>query len=135
MYKQFTTGYTMPMLNLFPIMFLSLLAHAILRITAGMLLIYLGVSRQKTLRTNPAASWGILAFLSLIEIVVGAMLIAGFLTQVAALILLCYAIVALLLRKRLAAYLLPPSAHVLMIGVAISLFITGAGAFAFDMPF
>ncbi len=122
-------------MNPFPITFLSLLAHAILRITAGGLLIYLGVGRQKTLRKNPEASWGILAFLSLVEIVVGAMLMAGFLTQIAALVLLIYALAALMLRKRLSAYLLPPTAHVLMIGVAISLFITGAGAFAFDMPF
>lgn len=123
------------MMNPFPIMFLSLLAHAVLRVVAGSILIVLGIRRQQTLHEHPQAPWILLALVSLTEIVVGAMLIAGFMTQIAALVLLGYGLLTIALHRRVRDYVPTLPTYVLLVGIALSLFITGAGAFAFDVPF
>lgn len=119
------------MLTLFPLMFLSLLAHAILRIAAGGMVCILGIRHLTGGRGVPRA----LLFFGLAECVVGGMVLVGFLTQVGALGLILISVSALLMRKSLGAFLPSPSFYVLLLAAALSLFITGAGAFAIDLPF
>jgi uncharacterized membrane protein YphA (DoxX/SURF4 family) len=130
------------MLNIFPIMFLSLIAHTILRVFAGVLLMYLGAthgSKEKrtalSLRFNNRFFGGATTTLIIIiEVVSGGMLILGFLTQLAALCVLLLSLFFLLLRKKYVGLIPPPVFFILLFAVALSLFITGAGAFAIDFP-
>lgn len=128
------------MLNLFPIQFLSLLAYFILRTFLGVLLLYTGLRLIRynsfpTLADVPRPHWGVVWLIGTLEIVAGLLLILGFLTQLGALLA---ALVSLLIlaspRAKFRAYLPDSAFWLLVLGAALSLFITGAGAFAFDLP-
>jgi uncharacterized membrane protein YphA (DoxX/SURF4 family) len=115
-------------------MFLSLLAHAVLRVIAGGTLIYMSGDHLRKLRT-PGASKITLVALGLLELMLGGMMVIGLLTQIAALGALGLSIAVLPLSRKYASYFPSPMYFVLLIGVSLSLFITGAGALAIDMPF
>jgi uncharacterized membrane protein YphA (DoxX/SURF4 family) len=124
-------------------MFLSLLAHAILRVFVGLVfltLAYRHYRRRGEVKKRLAATWPRLASLVaiklvLFELVVGLMFIAGFYTQIAALLAVLFSLKMLVFHKKLPYPLMPqPMVFWLLIGASLSLFITGAGAFAFDLP-
>ena len=118
------------MLNLFPITFLAILAHALLRFIVGGIFIYLGYQHHKnTKATIPVRA------IALLEIVIGTLFIIGLFTQAAALLGIMFSLCGLFLREKLATLSLPsPLFFLLLLGASLSLFITGAGALAFDLP-
>lgn len=132
------------MLNPFPLMWLSLAAYAILRVFVGGVFILLALRHlrhREELKKQIAKSWPRLAGygaakLFVFELLVGLMFVAGFYTQIAALLAILYSLVMLAYwRRRLPRSLVPqPMVFALLIGASLSLFITGAGIFAFDLP-
>lgn len=118
------------MLNPFPIQFLAPLTYFLLRVVLGFLIIRLGkrLLGQRPRTTTHTAVAGI-------EIVVGSMLILGVYTQIAALVTMILTIPVLMRpHASFQTFQTSRSTALLMCVVAISLFITGAGAFAFDLP-
>lgn len=111
-------------------MFLSLIAHAILRVGIGLILLSQSVGHLKASKHST-----LLRTCGAIELLLGVFLTIGLFTQVAALITALFAITALLMRKRLAPYLSSPAFFLLLVAASLSLVITGAGALAIDMPF
>lgn len=132
------------MLSVFPILFLSLLAHTILRVFLGGVLIYLGISHglhnRKSLSVVAKEHWPNLGaffvgYLAFVEIVLGALIFVGAWTQPAALIAAIVSFKMIFLAKYFAHPAMPPRlVWVLIVGAGLSLTITGAGAFAFDLP-
>lgn len=133
------------MLNPFPdLLTYSLLAPFILRVVAGFIFINLGVLAFK----NEKERWLVsletlkipspklaLKILGLVEIVAGVMLILGFYTQIAALILALLTFAEayveykdpMILKRNFVFYLM-------LLSILLSLLLSGAGAFAFDLP-
>jgi uncharacterized membrane protein YphA (DoxX/SURF4 family) len=131
------------MLNPFPIQFLALFSYFILRVFVGGVLCYLGLLHfrsRHTLKGVLTLAWwpygSISTFLLVVtELTLSIMFTLGFLTQVASLILALTSLKMLVLRGRFDHPALPPRlVYVLFLGAALCLFITGAGAFAFDLP-
>ncbi len=130
------------MLNLFPIQFLAPLAYTLLRVCVGALLIRLGFIRIRhrtpsSLVVAPKVSFppSVLLIVGLLEIVAGAFFFVGLYTQVVALVTLLFSAMHLVFPKRLRGQGIPSRIFfVLLFFVSLSLFITGAGAFAFDLP-
>lgn len=132
------------MLNIFPTMFLSLFAHALLRIFIGCIFLYLGwrhlVRDRAGLQATLSAHWPrmapyIVRYLGVLEIVIGGMILAGSFTQIAAVTAIVLSIKMLMLRRHFAHPSIPqPLFYILLLGTCASLFITGAGVFAFDLP-
>ncbi len=131
------------MLNPFPIQFLALLAYLLLRLAAGSVLLVLGVRHFKQREslykalTLPLFPFGkvITSFFIITELVVGGLFILGLHTQIAALLLMAMSLKMLFLRKRFSHPALPGRLfYLLLFGISCSLFITGAGALAFDLP-
>lgn len=131
------------MLSIFPIHFLSLFAFFILRITVGAILIYLGVLHAwhfRSLRNVMTFRWwpfGTVSVLLLIltELIAGIFILVGAYTQLATLIvaLLCFEF--LIIKTWWQHESLPPRMVYILLGAAcLSLTITGAGVFAFDLP-
>jgi putative oxidoreductase len=133
------------MLNPFPdLLTYGLLAPFILRVVAGFIFLNLGILAFKNEKERWIASLSVLNIPSPkiavkifggIEIVGGIMLVLGFYTQVAALILafLTFAEVyveykdPLILKRNFVFY-------IMLLAILISLILSGAGAFAFDLP-
>ena len=133
------------MLSVFPNLFLySPLAPFILRVAVGLILLelgYLKLSKERstwnlffqTIHFKPSHFY--VALLAAVEIVFGSFLIVGYLTQIAALvmaiILFAEAYVELrdgsLLKRDIVFY-------TLLLVICVSLVLTGAGKFAFDLP-
>lgn len=133
------------MLNPFPdLLIYSTLGPLVLRVLVGIIFIDLGYlkfkSERKTWETafntfgiRPADFF--LPIYALIQIVGGAMLFIGAWTQIAALILAIFTGIELfiewkegnILRRDLVFY-------ILVFSICLSLLLTGAGAFAFDIP-
>lgn len=130
------------MLNPFPIQFLALFAYFLLRVCVGWICISLGLRHlrfTRDLRHSTAPIWPIPASLIytlvLSELTLGLMFIVGWYTQYAALGGIALATIMLIWHKRCTPIGIPPRIfYVLFLGTAVSLFITGAGAFAFDLP-
>ncbi|MEM9337074.1 MAG: DoxX family membrane protein [Patescibacteria group bacterium] len=129
------------MLNPFPIQFLALIAYFLLRVFLGIALLYLGVRHLKYRREIishvswlPTGSWiGIV--LGVFEIGVAIFILLGYYTQYAVLLLGLHAIEMLLVRHWFTHHSLPPRLfYWLVLGICLSLFITGAGAPAIDLP-
>jgi uncharacterized membrane protein YphA (DoxX/SURF4 family) len=129
--------------NIFPIQFLSLLAYACIRICIGFILIILARRNIK----NRAVLMKVFSFsffpygaffvwyLSLIELILGLLFIFGFLTQIAAIFLMILCLKFIIMYRRFDHPLLPKRlSYILLFVCAISLFITGAGAPAIDLP-
>lgn len=131
------------MLNPFPIQFLALFAYAVLRIIVGLVLIYLGTKHLRnrdalvpsfSFRFFPYGRFSVW-YLVFVEIVLGLMFTFGLLTQIAALITMVLSLKLIVLQRRLASPFIPGRLfYVLLFGISFSLFITGAGIFAFDVP-
>jgi uncharacterized membrane protein YphA (DoxX/SURF4 family) len=134
------------MINPFPIAYLALVAHAILRVMLGLILVQLGwrhmtkdnARTAEALRTSMPSfarfAPGLALYFAIVEVALGAAFIAGFYTQIAAMVAVVYALKMLYLRNHLAGLIPSPSFFALMIGASLSLFITGAGILAFDIP-
>lgn len=118
-------------LSVFPIMFLALLAHAIVRIVAGAFLLSVA---WRTARSTEGRRMARILF-ALLESALGILLCIGYYTQPTALALALSTIVCLLFHKHLPTYVPSRSNCFLLLGISLSLVITGAGAFAIDMPF
>lgn len=133
------------MLSVFPIMFLSLLAHTLLRLFFGGALLYLGVTHAFRERQGLIAvlreHWKrsaafLVSYLALVECVLGVLIIVGAWTQVAALLAAILGLKMIIFAKRFAHPAIPSRIFwVMVIGAGLSLTITGAGAFAIDLPF
>jgi energy-converting hydrogenase Eha subunit E len=115
------------MLNPFPIQFLAPLAYFLIRITLGFVCVRTGTFLLRDSASSPRQK-----LLGTFLLAIGTALIFGIYTQGAALL----AFVAMLLgmtRKGGIPHLTRTSL-LLMAVMSISLFITGAGPFAFDLP-
>lgn len=131
------------MLNPFPIQFLAMLAYLILRVTIAGILIYLGISHLKhrhelkevfTLSWFPYGTTTAWTF-ALLEIILGLFIFSGAHTQYAVLVVLIMSCKMLLMRHWFNHPTIPPKIfYVLLLGASLTLFITGAGALAFDLP-
>ena len=133
------------MLSIFPIQFLAIFGYFIIRICVALILIHLShvhfTHRKQLIRDNIFSSrffpfntfsvW----FLCTFELIVGTLLFIGLFTQIAALLTSVFALKALMLRKYFSHPLMPERLFfVLLLAVSLSLCITGAGAFAIDLP-
>lgn len=118
------------MLNPFPIQFLAPFAYFLLRVSLGVLMARLGVRKWKKwpYTSLHAAVGGA-------EVVIGFMLAVGFFTQIAAIITVMLTL-PVLVRAHTTWRALETSrlSTFLICLIAFSLFITGAGIFAFDLP-
>lgn len=131
------------MLNLFPIQFLSLAAYALLRVVIGV--VYLVLAR-KHLRDftsiAPHIFWPgiqngrfVLGLIIISEVVMSVLFILGLYTQIAAILSIGLCLKLLIWHKRFPVGSLPtPLSLALLLAISVSLFITGAGIFAFDLP-
>lgn len=118
------------MLNPFPIQFLALFAYFLLRVVAGGTLVHTALTHRKV-----PGFIGVFRFIILAELALGTLLLLGLGTQYAALGLLGYCVCIGVLKRRTKHPALPAtSTLVLLFGIGLSLFITGAGVFAFDLP-
>ena len=131
------------MLNLFPTMWLSLLAYSILRIVLGS--IFLFICRRHLTQIDmiahnlklPIIHNGriTLGVIIVTEAIIGGLLLLGLLTQFAAILAIALSIKTLIWYKRFPKGSIPERmTYILIIAIALSLFITGAGFFAFDLP-
>lgn len=131
------------MLNLFPIQFLSLLAYFILRSITGITLLLLGCRHLKNgsalvpffstlpLRLGKTS----VALLIFTELTAGTLITLGLYTQLGAILLIILSIKMLIWRNRLQHPTIPSRlTYFLLLGIGMSLLITGAGVFAFDLP-
>lgn len=133
------------MLNPFPdLLIYSMFGPMLLRILVGIIFIDLGYLKFKSERAvweSTFNTFGIrpadffLPIYALLQIAGGIMLVAGAWTQVAALVLAIFTGIELavewkeknILRRDLTFY-------ILVFAICLSLLLTGAGAFAFDIP-
>lgn len=128
------------MLNPIPILFLAPLAYFILRCGVGIILIHIALTlwnRREEFLFSPAPRLTrlVLALLIVGKLTIACLLIVGFYTQYAALALICMSLDCMLARHWVRNDALPPrSFYALMFFVGCSLLITGAGAFAVDLP-
>lgn len=131
------------MLNLFPIQFLAPFAYLLLRVCIGLVLLRLGASHirnRHALKDTFSCNffpYGLFFvwYLGIMEIVIGGLFLAGFLTQLAALLGIVLSLKFIVMHKRFAHPLIPPRlTYVLLFFISLSLLITGAGIFAFDLP-
>lgn len=131
------------MLTLFPLQWLALVAYFILRIMVGGAMLYLGLQhyRQRSALVSvmrpPLFPFPKVATALIIgtEFAIAFLLIPGVYTQIGALLLISLAIKMLCWRERLGDNLLPARlTYVLLLACGLSLFITGAGILAIDLP-
>jgi len=131
------------MLNPFPIQFLSLLAYLILRALTGLVLLTLAYrhfkvrKRLRALLVLPFFPFGVVTttVLILAELAIGTLFILGAYTQFAALLAMIMSFKMIILKSRFADSSIPSRLfYVLLLAISCSLFITGAGALAFDLP-
>lgn len=131
------------MLSIFPIQFLSLLAYFILRVTVGALLMFLAYRHT---RDFPALTltfskrwWPFGQFSTLVliatELTCGLLIVIGMYTQVATLIVALMSIKLFLIRPWYGHPSIPSRLFYLLLAAStLCLTITGAGAFAADLP-
>ncbi len=137
--------YNFSMLSIFPNLFTySLLAPFLLRVVIGIIFIDLGYfkfGKEKpawnmffeTIHFKPNYLFVIL--LAIIEIVSGAFLILGYLTQMAALIMAVILFAEAYVELRDGSILKRDIVfYTLLLVICVSLLLTGAGAFALDLP-
>lgn len=126
------------MLNLLPIQFLALFAYLLLRVTVGIVLLVLGTQLTQsalTMSTVVSRRPYLLAGVGVMCLVSSGLLILGLFTQLGALFVIGLAVTQLLYPNHTVHALVPhPLFWLLLLGAGLSLFITGAGALAFDLP-
>ncbi len=131
------------MLSLFPqILFLTPFSATLLRIAAGITLLavaWMHYDRRKELSKEEfiiigRGAW-IPIFAALVEFLVGGALLLGAYTQAAALTGALLALKQFVWRRRYPQFFpLPRSTSALLFVICLSLLMTGAGIFAFDLP-
>jgi len=128
------------LLNPIPIQWLALLAYFILRFGVGIILLHLAISLWQRRYELVIGIDGLKKELVIWPLIVGKFLIAlmlliGFYTQYAAAALMLMCLDVIITRRFIEHPLLPPRIfYALMFFAAASLFITGGGAFAVDLP-
>lgn len=131
------------MLNIFPIQFLAPFAYFFLRVCLGCILIVLGVrhlkSREELALSIVFPSFPfprfIVIWMSIIELCAGALLVMGFLTQLGALLVMALSLKLIVFSTRFTHPSIPSRMfYTLLFFSSLSLLITGAGIFAFDLP-
>ncbi len=131
------------MLNPFPIQFLSLFAYFILRIFIGFILLVFSFKHWKQRESLyqalvlPIFPFGKISVTILIisELILGTLFVLGLYTQIAALITILMSIKMIILRNKFTHPALPSRlVYLLFLGIGCSLFITGGGVLAFDLP-
>ncbi|KND48514.1 MAG: hypothetical protein AB200_02185 [Parcubacteria bacterium C7867-005] len=133
------------MLNTFPdLLTYSLLGPFLIRVVVGIIFVDLGILKFRgekqnwknsfeALHLNPAEK--MVSMVGVVNIVCGALLIIGLWTQVAALILGVLTLMEVAVEWREAHILKRDLVfYFLMLSILISLMMTGAGAFAVDIP-
>ena len=135
----------LPILNPFPdLLVLEHLAPLILRVVLGFIILNVGYLKFK----SELPRWRIFmeAFgfkhrgelvkaLGVVEIVSGVMLIVGFYTQIAALVLAILAFIELFAEQKESVLVKRDMVfYILVFAIALSLLFTGAGAFSLDLP-
>ena len=131
------------MLNPFPIQFLALFAYTLVRLFLGIVLLNLGITHvrnRKEVSTSfrlpllPESPFAVTLF-GLTEILLGTLYILGFSTQYAALGTIFMSIFILFSYRRIASVHIPQKlSWGFILITSCSLFITGAGIFAYDLP-
>lgn len=131
------------MLNIFPIQFLSLFAYFILRLFIGGILFFLGMrhySYREELQHVLVLSWFpygrlVTTVFILGELLAAAFILIGAFTQLAALAVILMSLKMLCVRDWFDHPSIPSKIfYLLLLGASITLFITGAGVFAVDLP-
>ncbi len=133
------------MLNTFPdLLTYSQLAPFILRVVLGLIFIDLGLLKFKAEKSRWIISFEALhlkpaeilvSVFGALQLVAGAMLIVGLYTQVAALVLVILTGMEVYTEYKDARILKRDIVfYVLLFSIALSLLITGAGQYAFDIP-
>lgn len=133
------------MLNPFPeLLSYGLLAPFLLRIVLGFIFIDLGFLKFKTEKTRWIASFETLGIkpadffvplYAVLQIIGGLMLLMGFYTQIAALGFVILTGIELLIEWKTREILKRDLVfYLLLFVISLSILITGAGAFAFDLP-
>lgn len=133
------------MLNTFPeLLYLTLLAPFLLRIALGLIVLWFGYAKLFSRSEAQLAAYTKLslpqpkfwlAFFGTLEVVAGSLLIIGLFTQVTALVMSVVLMIAFVakLRYEVLFSISIPFLFLLLV-VALSLVVTGAGAFAVDLP-
>jgi uncharacterized membrane protein YphA (DoxX/SURF4 family) len=119
------------------------LVPALLRITVAAVFVYLALTHFKnkkvvaselTMVSHEMAIWAV-GVAILLEFGIAALLFVGAYTQIAAILAALGGIKALILKKRFPnLYPLSALAYTFVAIISLSLLLTGAGAFAFDLP-
>lgn len=131
------------MLTLFPLQFLSFFAYSFLRITIGCIYIFLARQQLQNFEIiSPKIHWPVftkgsfvLTLFIVCEGIIGTLFLIGLFTQIAAILSigLCFKII--IWHKRFPAGSIPERmTYLLLFIISVTLFITGAGALAFDLP-
>ena len=131
------------MLSLFPqILFLEPVGITLLRVTAGLVFLYLAYFHSHRIRELSdvrfifigKGEW-IVYLAVLFEAAIGATLLMGYLTQLAALVGAVMALKCLIWRSRYPQFFpLDRAASFMLLAICLSLIVTGAGSYAFDLP-
>jgi len=123
--------YYITMLNPFPeLLTFSLLAPFLIRVILGILFISSGYFE---LKKNNANLFSYL--INILKILGGLILLAGFLTQIASIVLSVIALETIIIKFRSKSYSRDSmSLYIFMFIATISLLVSGAGAFAIDLP-
>ena len=132
------------MLNPFPsLLMFGILAPFIIRVSLGATLLYIAVEHFRSKREiagvlsplmGRSSKWAWVLLCS-VEVVAGALLVVGAWTQIGAIVVLLLALKTFFIKPSLR-HLSPlsRSTYVLMCMMALSLLLSGAGGFAFDLP-
>ena len=133
------------MLNPFPeLLTFSLLGPFILRLVIGVIFIDLGVLKLRGEKSRWLASFNTLGlrpadlFLTLyafVQIIAGLFILVGLWTQIAAIVLVIFTAIEFYIEWS-AKEILKRSIvfYILLLAILLSLLLTGAGAYAFDLP-
>ena len=133
------------MLNPFPeLLNFAILGPFILRVILGLIFIDLGILKFKVEKGRWLAAFEVLhlrptevfvPLYGLLQVVGGAMLIVGAYTQVASLAFVIFTGLELFVEWKAQDVLKRDiTFYILILGISLSLLLTGAGAYAFDLP-
>ena len=121
------------MLNPFPIQFLALFAYFILRVFVAIVLLH--IARTQYTNYRPAPIPNKIKTVLAGEVLLSGLFIIGVHTQYASLLLAVLSIYALHDTTSHKFLLhIPTTTALLLLAISLSLFITGAGVFAVDLP-
>ncbi len=134
------------MLNTFPhLLVYSFAAPTIIRIVAGLAFVWFGYDKLtkgkeakrvffESINLKPGIFF--VWFFGLLEIIAGGLLVLGYATQIASIITTLISLGAFLIKQFKPASGLHESklCYLLLFAISLSLLLTGAGAYAFDIP-